>query len=319
MHPEPADPRPHRIGSKPMHWVFTVLLFGTISAVVFGYEAQPIADEHLENLHRITPKVLSGAEPHDEAAFKALSSHGVKTVISVDGAKPRVDLAKKYGMRYVHLPIGYDSVPAEKTKDLAKALVELDGPIYVHCHHGKHRGPAAAASACVSGGLLTNDEAVAVLKKMGTGANYAGLWASARNTPTIPLADLKQRKVVFEEVAQVPPIAEAMVHVDEKYDHLKLAQKAGWEKPKDHPDIDPPHKALQLRELLFELMRTDEFKAKPDDYKKWTDESMQQAESLHKLLKEGPKDPELKTKADALMNSLKKGCTDCHKAYRDKK
>lgn len=302
-----------------MQRTVAVVFLCVVGCGVFGYEAQPIPDEHLENLHRLTPKVLSGAEPHDEAAFKALSSHGVKTVISVDGAKPQVELAKKYGLRYVHIPIGYDGVPAEKTKDLAKALVELDGPIYVHCHHGKHRGPAAAAAACVSGGLLTNDEAVAVLTKMGTGANYAGLWKSARETPLTPAADLKQRKVDFKEIATVPPIAEAMVHVDEKYDHLKLAQKAGWEKPNDHPDIDPPHEALQLRELYFELARTDEFKAKPDDFKKWTADSIQQAEALEKLLKEGPKDPELKTKADALMTGLKNGCSNCHKAYRDKK
>jgi protein tyrosine phosphatase (PTP) superfamily phosphohydrolase (DUF442 family) len=303
-----------------MKFVNSILLVLSFTgAQALALEAQAIPDEHLENLHRLTPKVLSGAEPHDEAAFKALSSHGVKTVISVDGAKPKVDLAKKYGMRYVHLPIGYDGVPTEKTKDLAKALIELDGPIYVHCHHGKHRGPAAAAAACVAGGLLSNDEAVNVLTKMGTGANYAGLWKSARTTATMPLEELKKRNVDFREIAAVPPIAEAMVHVDEKFDHLKLAQKAGWEKPKDHPDIDPPHEALQLRELLFELMRTDEFKAKPDDYKKWTEESLLQAESLHKLLKDGPPTAEAKTKSDALMTSLKKGCADCHKAYRDKK
>lgn len=302
-----------------MKFVLSATMICCLSAGLAAHEAQSIPDEHLENLHRLTPKVLSGAEPHDEAAFKALSHHGVKTVISVDGAKPNVELAKKYGMRYVHLPIGYDGVPTEKTRDIAKALIELDGPIYVHCHHGKHRGPAAAAAACVAGGLLTSDEAVDVLRKMGTGANYAGLWASARNAQPVPLVDLQQRKVDFREIAEVPPIAEAMVHVDEKYDHLKLAQKAGWTKPKDHPDIDPPHEALQLRELLFELMRTDEFKAKPDDYRKWTEASMKQAETLHKLLRDGPNEPELKTKADALMTELKKGCTDCHKAYRDKK
>lgn len=302
-----------------MKYTIAALFLMSLSGSAMALEAQAIPDEHLENLHRLTPKVLSGAEPHDEAAFKALNVHGVKTVISVDGAKPNIELAKKYGMRYVHLPIGYDGVPTERTKDLAKALIELDGPIYVHCHHGKHRGPAAAASACVAGGLLTNDEAVNVLTKMGTGANYAGLWASARTTQQVPLADLKQRKVDFKEIAPVPPIAEAMVHVDEKYDHLKLAQKAGWVKPKDHPDIDPPHEALQLRELLFEMMRTDEFKAKPDDFKKWSVESMEQAESLHRLLKDGPATAETKTKSDALMTSLKKGCTDCHKVYRDKK
>lgn len=299
---------------------FIALLFLTaLNSGLCAFEAQAIPNEHLENLHRLTPKVLSGAEPHDEAAFKALSDLGVKTVITVDGAKPNVDLAKKYGLRYVHLPIGYDGVPIERTKDIAKALIELDGPIYVHCHHGKHRGPAAAASACVAGGLLTNDEAVNVLTKMGTGANYAGLWASARTTQVVPVAELKKRNVDFKETSPVPPLAEAMVHVDEKFDNLKLAQKSGWNVPKDHPDLDSPHEALLLREVLFEVARTDEYKAKPDDFKRWIQDSIQQAENLQALLRDGAKDAETRTKSDALLTNLKKNCTDCHKIYRDKK
>jgi len=295
------------------------IALGCFNFLATAHEAEPVANEHLENLHRLTPKVLSGAEPHDEVAFKALNELGVKTVISVDGAKPNVELAKKYGMRYVHLPIGYDGVPTERTKDIAKALIELDGPIYVHCHHGKHRGPAAAASACVAGGLLTNEEALTVLKKMGTGANYSGLWESARTTQVVPVSELKKRPVEFKETTAVPPLADAMVHVDEKFDHLKLAQKANWGNIKDHPDLDPAHEALQLREVLFEMTRTDEFKNKPDDFKKWTQASIEQAESLQKHLQGGPLAPEFKTKSEALMTELKKNCSECHKVYRDKK
>src|SRR4051812_35836928 len=64
----------------------------------------------LTNAHRVTPKVLSGAEPEGDAGFAALRDLGVKTVLSVDGAKPDVDLAHEHGLRYVHLPIGYGGV-----------------------------------------------------------------------------------------------------------------------------------------------------------------------------------------------------------------
>ncbi|MGE0610114.1 MAG: hypothetical protein AB7O62_23685, partial [Pirellulales bacterium] len=70
--------------------------------------------EHLPNAIRLHPKVVSGGQPEGEAAFAELRDLGIKTVISVDGARPAVPLAKKYGLRYVHLPHGYDGVPEQR-------------------------------------------------------------------------------------------------------------------------------------------------------------------------------------------------------------
>ncbi len=71
----------------------------------------PIGDgRNLHNAHRVTDKVLSGAQPEGEAAFAELARLGVRTIISVDGATPDVQLASKHGLRYVHLPITYGGV-----------------------------------------------------------------------------------------------------------------------------------------------------------------------------------------------------------------
>ena len=104
----------------------------------------------LPNAYRLHPRVISGGQPEGEQAFARLKELGVKTVISVDGARPEVELARKYGLRYVHLPHGYDGVPDERASELAKAVRDLPGPVYIHCHHGKHRSPAAATVACVA-------------------------------------------------------------------------------------------------------------------------------------------------------------------------
>lgn len=98
----------------------------------------------LHNVFRITDKLLSGSVPEGDLGFQTLQKLGVKTIITVDGAKPDVERAKKFSMRYVHLPIGYDGVPADQGLRLAKAVRDLPGLIYMHCHHGKHRSPAAA-------------------------------------------------------------------------------------------------------------------------------------------------------------------------------
>ena len=103
-------------------------------------------DAHgLHNLFRLSPNVISGAEPSTDESFEQLAAMGVKTVISVDGKKPELELAQKHGMRYVHIPIEYKGISDEELLQIVKTYRECEGPFYAHCFHGKHRGPAAAA------------------------------------------------------------------------------------------------------------------------------------------------------------------------------
>jgi protein tyrosine phosphatase (PTP) superfamily phosphohydrolase (DUF442 family) len=129
----------------------------------------------LPNPWQIHPQVISGGLPEGDEAFRALADLGVKTLISVDGARPDVALAKKHGLRYVHLPHGYDGVPEERMQELAKAVRDLPGPIYIHCHHGKHRSPTAAAVACVGAGLLDASAAAPFLQAAGTSGTLRNL------------------------------------------------------------------------------------------------------------------------------------------------
>lgn len=274
----------------------------------------PLDEPTLHNAHRVTDKVMSGAAPEGETAFKALHRLGVKTIISVDGAKPDVEMARKYGLRYVHLPIGYDDVAAEEGKAIAKAIDELDGPIYIHCHHGKHRSAAAVAVACVMNGRLEPGQAETVLRTFGTGQDYKGLWASARTARPMGVEALRAIKVNYREQARIPPLADAMVAIDKTFDHLKVAQKAGWSAPKDHPDIDPAHEALQLQERLRELGRTGEVQARPQRFRHILSENERAARQLHELL---ARSQPAVAEADRLFKSAGASCAACHKAYRN--
>ncbi|MCW8131882.1 MAG: cytochrome c [Planctomycetota bacterium] len=282
-------------------------------------QAVKIDDPRLENAHRLTEKVITGAEPHGAASFQALKDLGVRTVISVDGSAPDLEEAHKYGLRYVHLPIGYDGVPKERSEELAKALLELPGPFYIHCHHGKHRGPAAAVTACVVSGQMNNDEAVAGMKVLGTGENYLGLWKSAREAQAVPQKELKNLKVKFRETAEIPPLAEAMVHMDHAFENLKDCKKAGWTTPKDHPDLDPPHEALRLREIWTEVMRTAEFSKRPDDFKAWSKDAENHARDLEDALRAWKKSGEAKPseKVESAFKALQQNCNTCHASYRN--
>ncbi len=118
-----------------------------------------------------------------------LAKLGVKTIVSVDGIAPNVEAAKKYGMRYVHVPIGYDGIDESAQALLTRVATDIKGTIYIHCHHGKHRGPAAAAIVCRVDDGRPAEAAMIILEKAGTGKEYPGLWRDVEQftKPTGPL------------------------------------------------------------------------------------------------------------------------------------
>jgi protein tyrosine phosphatase (PTP) superfamily phosphohydrolase (DUF442 family) len=161
----------------------------------------------LLNAFRLSERLYSGASPEGDAGFAALQQLGVRTIISVDGAKPDVAMARRHGLRYVHLPVGYDGIPRERALQLALAVRDLPGPIYVHCHHGKHRGPAAAVAImlCLEESFTT-DAAEAWLKRAGTDPHYTGLIGLPRTLRRPAPGELDNVSADFPEVAPRRPL-----------------------------------------------------------------------------------------------------------------
>jgi protein tyrosine phosphatase (PTP) superfamily phosphohydrolase (DUF442 family) len=275
---------------------------------------QSIDNPRLPNAYRLTDKVISGGQPAGEQAFADLAALGVKTIISVDGAKPDVLAAKKHGLRYVHLPHGYDGVPDRRLQELAKAVRDLPGPVYIHCHHGKHRSPAAAAAACVSIGALTSSAAQDVLVTAGTSPNYRGLYDTVRKARPVSSRTLDQLKVEFHETEAIPPLADAMVAIEHHHDHLKSIAAANWKSPPDHPDLDPPHEALLLSEQFTELLRSEAVAQQPAEFKSLLREGEAAAQDLEALLREEPLDAKRGT---ASFNKITANCQSCHQQFRD--
>lgn len=275
---------------------------------------QSVETKDLHNAYRVTEQLVSGAAPETEQAFKDLRALGVKTILSVDGAKPDVETARRYGMRYVHLPITYSTVKDDEGRDIAKALAELPGPIYIHCHHGKHRSAAAVAVACVMNGSLKSDQAESVLKTFGTGENYVGLWKAAREAVPLAAKDLNAVKVDYVEQARIPEVAERMVEIDEAWDAIKAAQRNGWKPPKDQPKLDAAHEALQLEEHLREAGRGEDMSKRPVEFHKMLADAEAGAAALHKELSAKPADIPA---AESAFKRVANSCTSCHRAYRD--
>jgi protein tyrosine phosphatase (PTP) superfamily phosphohydrolase (DUF442 family)/soluble cytochrome b562 len=280
---------------------------------------QKIAAAHLPNAIRIHEKVLSGGQPDGEAGYRELKQLGVKTIISVDGAKPDVAAAKKFGINYVHLPHGYDGIPEQRARELAKAVRDLEGPIYIHCHHGHHRSPAAAAVACVSAGLIEPSAALGVLKAAGTSENYRGLYQSAEAARKLDKALLDALQAGFPETAELPPLAEAMVELETTHDHLKAIAAASWKTPASSPDLDPPHEALLLREHFTELLRSEAVQREPETFRDLLHDCETAAGELEAALqwKDAGQSSAAREKISAAFERITTHCAACHRQYRD--
>jgi protein tyrosine phosphatase (PTP) superfamily phosphohydrolase (DUF442 family) len=267
----------------------------------------------------LSPRLYSGGDPHGVEALTALKELGVKTVVSVDGAVPDVEAARKLGLRYVHLPIGYDGVPREQAIRIIKAIRLLPGPVYVHCHHGKHRGPAAAAVCGLATEGWTKEQALAWMNQAGTSPDYRGLFASAREFVPPTAEELERAGTDFPERAKVPDLVEMMVQVDERWDHLKAIQKAGFKAPPDQPDLDPPHEALQLAEQFREASRLTEVRARGEDFLRRMETAERLAIRLRDALRGYGKNSsaELRKELEAVFAAENQSCSGCHTQHRD--
>ncbi|MDX1967233.1 MAG: hypothetical protein SFV23_08695 [Planctomycetaceae bacterium] len=268
------------------------------------------AEADFPELHRllqVPDRIYSGGEPASEAAFHSLKRLGVKTIVSVDGAIPNIDLAAKHGLRYIHIPIGYDGVPEDAGRALARVTREVNGKIYVHCHHGRHRGPAAAAVACIADGVVTGDEALAILKRAKTGENYSGLWRDvAAYRP--PSADAVLPDLV--SIARVESLAAAMAKLDRASDHLKLFAANKWASPPQHPDLIAATEAVLLLEGFREAARLQSTDY-DSQFQSWMQEAAATAERFESALGKSTAEAELE------WQSLQGQCGRCHTMYRD--
>ncbi|MDB6123452.1 MAG: hypothetical protein JWQ71_2445 [Pedosphaera sp.] len=268
----------------------------------------------IENFFQLSDRIYSGSAPEGAKAFAELQKLGIKTIITVDGAKPDVETARKYGIRYVHLPFGYDRVPTNQAIRLVKAAEIMPGPIYVHCHHGLHRGPAGAAVICMATEGWTATQAEAWLKLAGTATNYSGLYKSVVQFQPPSSEVLKSVPVNLPETSEVSPLAETMIQIDERFDNLKLLKKIGYQPVASHPDIEPAHEALLLNELVKELFRTPIPAKRGADFQAKLKEMEEASHALHLVLNDRPLDT---TKAEAAFQRINNSCASCHKAHRN--
>ncbi len=258
---------------------------------------------------------VSGSVPEGEAGFASLQAMGFKTIISVDGMVPEVDMAQKYGLRYIHLPIGYNGFDDTRKKELARASRDAlsEGPVYIHCHHGKHRSAGAAAAAASSIGWLTPDQGVARMKVSGTAPAYTGLYACALAASALDASVINAVPANFPSVSRPSGFVQGMVDADTALEHLVSIERAGWSPPAENPGLVPAAEAGKLADLLRLMAEGDRSRKHPVDFADFLRKNGEQATALEDAIVAG-KDAESLSK---LLKAVNTSCKDCHTKWRN--
>ena len=266
----------------------------------------------LHNVVEYADGLYSGSAPGGSAGFESLEALGIRSIISVDGAAPDVTGARALGMRYVHLPIGYGGMDSTRRLEISRALKDLPGPTYVHCHHGKHRSAGALGAGLVTLGILTPGEARARMLVSGTSPHYRGLYEGVASARKATPEELASASGSFPEVRQPSALVQSMVEIEAAHDRLLEVEKAGWRTPPEHPDLVPAAEAGLLADLQRNIDPR-ELASRGKGFELRLAEGWNLAEDLERGILDGLGPKELSARLDAVSHS----CKGCHVAHRD--
>ena len=271
-----------------------------------------IESKTLQHVARPSAWLISGSAPLTDAQFDELKQWGVRTVLSVDGAYPDVERAEARGMRYAHLPIGYDGIDGEQGARIARAMRDLPRPIYIHCFHGKHRGPAAAAYGLVCLDELSAERGVQFLEQMGTSHGYPGLYGVVGQATKLDAAQIDAASAEFPSRAKVSGLVEAMVTIDRCRESVERIQKAGWTTSPEHLDLDPTHETQRLADLIAGLRDSEAMSGRDPEFREFMTQCADDAIALAQVVAVADR-----AKAEVTIARVDAACLQCHASYRN--
>ncbi len=281
----------------------------SVATVTYDEHGEPVG---LHRYRRWSERIGQGAQPKGAEAFQNIAGLGYRVVLSVDGARPDLENATAAGLRYVHIPIGYHGVASDEALRIVKAVESAEGPVYVHCHHGKHRGPTGAIIARIGVEGLGTDQALSDLAESGCSPKYSGLYRDV-GAFRAPSADaLAAVSADLPSFVPPPEMAGAMVAISFSFENLKESRDAEWATPPGNPDVDPPHEARMLWEHARETARLDESREYGERFLSLLTETETAAIALEASLRAGDKDG-----AETAYGRIKSACSSCHSDYRN--
>ena len=259
-------------------------------------------EELLRPFHRIAPGVFAGGTPSGPDAWAFLARQGVTTVVSVDGLPPDATAAKRCGIRPVHIPIGYDGIPLAARAALDHARKTSKGAVFIHCHHGRHRGPAAAVWMARAAGAIGPGRVEPLLATCGTSRDYLGLWRDVIEFEAVPPNRPAPR---LPERVEVDSLTRGMADLDRLWDKVKVLRERGW---KDEDRTAAIGLAVLVREQFVESARLQD-----PIVPVWQDDmqlAIRHAKEFEASVRKGEG-------VEAAFTTVAGDCRSCHRAHRD--
>ncbi|MCH2136272.1 MAG: hypothetical protein MK101_06775 [Phycisphaerales bacterium] len=259
------------------------------------------------NLTRLDHDVWTGPA---SIGVDTLHEAGVGTIVSVDALPPQQKGHPH--IRRVHIPIVYTGISAEQANALLVAWRDCPRPLFIHCHHGKHRGPAAAVHLLQRLGRVSAEEAVALLERCGTSKAYPGLWRAVSTASPVPDKVLQGLKATLVPHRQVRSMAQAMARLDRAWTRIRQAAGNGWKASQTHPDLAPDADAAAVTDLLRAASTHVEVGGSDPLLAEAFRQQVEAALSLEEALAEGDL-----PQADHILLQMDAACGACHRAQRD--
>jgi len=263
----------------------------------------------IENLIQVTDGIYSGGEPN-LAGLEQLQALGVKILVSVDGLSPDREAAEKLGMRYVHIPMGYDGIDSVQLQDFVTLMTQQQSKIFFHCHHGKHRGPAAVAACLLIAKKVSKENAIQFMRGAGTAKEYAGLYRSIEELNTSAYQPQQFSQLLTK--SRPKSMAQWMAELDRAWETVQEQQK------KAETEIDASQLAI-IAEAFRESARVAgndrDFNGDPAATEKlvrWLSECEKETREIQEQVQN-----KAHQKTRALLEALAKNCADCHTEYRN--
>lgn len=293
-----------------------VMLESTAYDLAGSFELPHAAPEEADGFHNVFhlgEQIVSGSEPEGEQAFRELHALGVKTILSVDGKLPEVELAAAYGMTYVHVPLRYSGIDDEQLVQITKTFREKEGPFYVHCFHGVHRGPAAAGIGRLVLDGVPREKAVAEMRQWcGTSPKYEALYSVVAGADIPSVARTEDYEWDFPSRHAAQGFRQAMVELTRTNDFVKVLQRNSWKPSDRHPDLDPVNETAKLADELAGCQTMEEIQDERADFRQWMSDSVDSAMEMRDAVKAGDKQ-----RADRAFRQVQMACKACHAVYRN--
>lgn len=173
---------------------------------------------------RVADDLFCGPQPRTAQDFAALKAQGIQTVIGLDGVVPNAQLARQAGLKYVHLPVGFNQAE-QQVPALLATLKSAKGPCYLHCRYGRPRTPAMVAMVAQVRYGWNQAQASEWAKQAGVGESYQGLAASLASFRP-PAADAVRQAKVPSGPAKTTPLVHTMAALLDDWEPIRKAAAA---------------------------------------------------------------------------------------------